>query len=91
MALAGNVFSDGRRQFLDIHDETSVAIDIDHFAFWGTLPWRPLPPDNRSPSIPVQQKSGRTARILKIIELAGPHLVLADTGGQDRLSLGQFK
>ena len=87
--LSGDIFGNGSCQLLDVHKKRTVAVDIDDFTV-GTGDF-----STHGSGIAVSHgaKTGggqETAGIMKVIELAGPHLVLADPGGDDGLPLGEL-
>ena len=87
--LGGDVFGHGGGKFLNIHQEGAVAVDINDFAVGAGH----LGADGCGIAISHGAKSGRgeeTTGMMEVVELAGPHLVLADPGGDDGFPLGEF-
>ena len=87
--LGRDVFGNGSCQLLDVHKKRTVAVDIDDFAVGAGN----LGADGSGIAVSHGAKTGggqETAGIMKVIELAGPHLVLADPSGDDGLPLGEL-
>ena len=76
-------------QFLDVHQERAVAVDIDHLLVRP----RNLGAQRRRVAKAHRTKPGAGEQLpwlLVLVILSGPHLVLADAGGQDGLAAGQL-
>ena len=87
--LGGNVFGHGSGEFLNVHQEGSVSVDIDDFAVGAGH----LGADGCRITVSHGTESGgsqETTGMMEVVELAGPHLVLADPGGDDGFPLGEF-
>ena len=87
--LGRDFFDVGAGQFLHVHEERTVAVDVDDFDVGagdfgahggGITEAHGAEPGGRDES----------ARFLEIVKLPGPHLVLSDTGGEDGFAFGQF-
>ena len=76
-----------RGEFLDIHQEGAVTVDVDHLLF-GTAQLgtecRRITESHRTESGRGDQRAG----FREIVILSRPHLVLAHARRDDRLSLG---
>ena len=83
----GSDFLDvGGGQFLNVHQEGSVAIDVDHLLVGPCH----LGSQGRWVTVTHGTETGagdELAGELVLVPLTGPHLMLADTGGDDRLAL----
>ena len=87
--LGGDVFGYGGGEFLDVHQEGAVAVDIDDFAVGAGH----LGTHGGGITVSHGTESGgsqETTGMMEVVELAGPHLVLADPGGDDGFPLGEF-
>ena len=88
-AFGRDPFHVGESQFLDVHQEGTVSVDVDHLA----VRKRHLGADGRRVPVPHRAQPGRgeeRAWLVEVVELAGPHLVLAHTRGDDRVAFGQL-
>src|SRR5207249_678041 len=78
-----------RGEFLDVHQERAVAIDIDNLFVWtrdfgAERGWIPI-------AHSAEASAGeQLPRVFIFIILPGPHLMLADAGGDDRVTAGEF-
>jgi len=86
--FGGNIFGDSGGQFLDVHKERAVAVDIDDFAMGAG--------DFGAEGGRVAVAHGaetcggeKAAGVVEVVELSCPHLVLTDPRGDDGLSFGK--
>jgi len=80
--FSGDFFGIGSGQFLDIHQEAAIAIDVDDQVIrssdFGAEGRRQAKPHG------AQTTAGDPgAGLIEVEELGGPHLMLADPGGDD--------
>ena len=78
------------REFLDVHQERAVAIDVDDL----DVRIRDLGADGGREAEAHgagTQRADEAARFVEAVILRGPHLVLADASGDDGLTLGFFE
>ena len=86
--FGGNIFGDSSGQFLDVHEEGAVAVDINDFAMGAG--------DFGAEGGGVTVAHGaetcggkKTTGVVEVVELSCPHLVLTDARGDDGFSLGE--
>ncbi len=87
--LGRDVFDMGAGEFLDVHDEGAVAVNVNDF-FVGAGDFGA---DGRRVAKAHGAEAGggdETAGFVVVVELAGPHLVLAHAGSDDGVALGHF-
>ncbi|KAF3785372.1 hypothetical protein EJ110_NYTH28137 [Nymphaea thermarum] len=76
-------------QFLHIHDEAAVPVNINHQSTWiadcGSYCSR-----QTEPHCPQSTRSQPLPRPLVLVPLSRPHLMLPDSSADDRLPLSQF-
>ena len=88
-ALHRQVFRVQGREFLNIHDERAIAVDVDD-QFART---RRGGADGGGQAEAHRTQTTRrepVARLVKLVVLSRPHLVLTDTSGDDRLTFGHL-
>ena len=86
--FGGNIFGDSGRQFLDVHEEGAVAVDIDDFAMGAG----DFGPEGGRVSVAhgAETCGGEEAPgVVEVVELSCPHLVLTDARGDDGFSFGE--
>ncbi len=87
----GSDFFDFRGgEFLHVHEEGAVAVDVDDLAVW-TGYFRAEGGRIAEAHGAESERADEAAGIGVIVELGGPHLVLADAGGDDGFAFGQFE
>src|SRR5437879_5642081 len=87
--LGGDLFNVRRRQFLHVHQERAVTVNVNNLLVRSGN----LRAERRRITIAHRPQSGageELARMLVLVILPGPHLMLADPGSDDRLALGQL-
>ena len=85
--LDGDIFAGAGGQFLDIHEDAPVAIDVDDERFRVG----DLGPHRRRQAEAHRSQTARREprpRPAELVELCGPHLVLAHPDRDDRVALG---
>ena len=86
--LGGNVFGHGGGELLNVHEEGAVAVDVDDLAVGAGH----LGADGGGIAVAHGDETcggQETAGMMEVVELARPHLVLTDPGGDDGFALGQ--
>ena len=84
--LGGDLLDVGGGQFLNVHQEGSVAIDVDHLLVGASH----LGAQGRRVTVTHGTETGagdELAGELVLVPLTRPHLMLADAGGDDRFTL----
>ena len=87
--LGGDLFNVRRRQFLHIHQERPVAVDVDDLLVRAG----DLGAERGGIAVTHRAETGageKLARKLELVILPGPHLMLAHAGCENRLTPGQF-
>jgi hypothetical protein len=87
--MTGHVVADGRGQLLERHLEAAVTVDVDRRSPPDGPAWRPIAAGRPNPIVPsppevMNERGPVAAQVLR-----GPHLVLTDAGGPDRLAIGE--
>ena len=87
--LGGDLLDVGGGEFLNVHQEGTIAIDVDDLFVGAT----DLGTDGGGESVAHGTEAGggdELAGMPVFVPLTGPHLVLADAGGDDGVALGEF-
>lgn len=82
-----NIFGDSGGQFLDVHEEGAVSVDIDDFAMGAG----DFGPEGGRVAIAHGAEScggEKATGVVEVVELSCPHLVLTDARGDDGFSFG---
>src|ERR1700730_10640877 len=79
----------GASQFLNVHQERAVAVNVNHLAvrksnLCSDCGWKTEPHGSES------RRREELSSMAKVVILACPHLVLSDTGRDDGLTLSHF-
>ena len=86
--FGGNIFGDSGGQFLDVHEEGAVAVDIDDFAMgagdFGAKRSR-ISVAHGAETCGGEEATG----VVEVVELSCPHLVLTDARGNDGFPFGE--
>ena len=86
--FGGNIFGDSGGQFLDVHEERAVAVDINDFAMgagdFGAECGR-VAVAHGAETCGGEEAAG----VVEVIELSRPHLVLANARGDDGFPFGE--
>ena len=87
--FGGDFLDVGGGEFLDVHDERPIAVDIDDL-FIGASDFGPECGGVTEAHGAETERADVAAGFVEPIELSRPHLVLAHAGCDDGLSLGEF-